>query len=144
MAIDRKSRKSLACAGKRPALSAASRLPYRCRSVAAPVAPTPGAPGSLSDGIAAQGDEIRNLRWFDTVPGADLCRVDARHLTSADGIKDGGAIRGKLKRVAIAACNENATAAFFFGRAPRQRESHRPRSPAPLHSESRMQLQILA
>jgi hypothetical protein len=50
VAIDLKSRKLSAIAGNRPAASAASRLPYLCSRVAAPVAPTPGAPGTLSEG----------------------------------------------------------------------------------------------
>jgi len=66
--------------------------------------------------VAAQGYEIRNLRRIDAIPRADLGRIDTCHLTRADGIKDGGAIRGKLKRVAISACNEDgATPPFFSG-----------------------------
>ena len=50
VARDLKSRKRSAIAGNRPAASAASRLPYLCSSDAAPAVPTPGAPGTLSEG----------------------------------------------------------------------------------------------
>src|SRR5262245_26723513 len=50
------------------------------------------------------------------IPRADLGRTNTRHLTSADGVKDGGALRGKLKRVAIPARNEDGATASFFNR----------------------------
>ena len=90
-------------------------MPYRCSSVAAPDAPTPEAPGNLSE--AAQSNEIWNLCRLDAIPRADLGRTNTRHLTSADGVKDGGTLRGKLKRVAISARNEDDATASFFSRA---------------------------
>jgi len=59
----------------------------------------------LIGGIAAQRDEIRNLPGIDAIPRANLGWIDARHLAGAYGIEDGGAIRGKLERIAVAARN---------------------------------------
>ena len=70
----------------------------------------------LVGGIAAQGDEIRNLRRIDAIPRANLGGTDTRHLAGTDGIEDGGAVGGKLERVAVAARDEDsAPAPFFFG-----------------------------
>ena len=68
----------------------------------------------LIGGIAAQGDEVRNLRRIDAVARADLSRTDPRQFTPSDGVKDGGAIRGELKRVTVPARNEDSAAAFFL------------------------------
>src|SRR5262249_34325191 len=99
VARDLKSRKRSAIAGNRPDSSAASRQPYLCSSVAAPAAPTPGATRHLVGGIAAQGDKIWNLGGIDAIPRANLGGADMRHLASASGIKDGGMVRGELKRI---------------------------------------------
>ena len=50
VAIDRKRRRSSACAGKRPAARMLSKVPYRFSRSAAPFGPTPRAPGNLSEG----------------------------------------------------------------------------------------------
>src|SRR5262249_57379737 len=47
VAIDRNSRKFLACAGKRPALRAFSNVPYVCSTCAAPPAPSLATPRSF-------------------------------------------------------------------------------------------------
>jgi hypothetical protein len=65
-------------------------------------------------GIAAQGYKIRNLSRFDAIPHTNLGGTDARPLAGTDRIEDGGAVRGKLERVAVAARNEYGAAALFF------------------------------
>src|SRR5262249_40302090 len=69
----------------------------------------------LVRGIAAQGDKIWNLGGIDAIPRANLGGADTRHLASASGIKDGGMVRGELKRIAVAASNEDSAAALLFG-----------------------------
>ena len=74
----------------------------------------PRCTGHLVGGIAAQGDEIRNLLGIDAIALTNLVWTDTRHLACADGVEDGGAVGGKLERVAVAARNENRAAALFF------------------------------
>jgi hypothetical protein len=45
--------------------------------------------------------EVRNLHRIDAVARADFGRTDARQFTRSDEVKDGGAIRGELKRVTV-------------------------------------------
>jgi hypothetical protein len=59
------------------------RLPWWRNSVAAPDAPTPGAPGSLSDGSPRQRDEVRHLLGLDAIAFAHLLGPDPRHLAPA-------------------------------------------------------------
>src|SRR5262249_8406735 len=68
----------------------------------------------LVGGIAAQGDKIWNLGGIDAIPRANLGGADTRHLASADGIKDGGMVRGELERIAVAASNEDSAATLLF------------------------------
>ena len=69
----------------------------------------------LVRGVAAQGDEIRNLYWIDAISRPNLVWTCARHLARADGVEDDGAIGGKLKCVAVAARDEDgAPSPFFF------------------------------
>ena len=53
----------------------------------------------LVGGIAAQGDKIRNLGGINAIPRANLGGADPRYLSCADGIKDGGMVRGELERM---------------------------------------------
>ena len=68
----------------------------------------------LVGGIAAQGDKIGNLVGIDAIPRANLGGADACHLARADGVKDGDMVRGELERIAVAARNEDSTAALLF------------------------------
>ena len=63
--------------------SAASREPYSPRICAAVLGPTPRAPGSLSDVVAAQRDEVRDLLRLHAVALSDLGRADPRDLAHA-------------------------------------------------------------
>jgi hypothetical protein len=85
-------------------------LQQHCR----PGCSNPRCAWQLIGGIAAQGDEIRNLLGLDAIPRSNLSGIDTRHLARADRIKNGRAMRGKLKRVAVAARNKHSTAAPFF------------------------------
>ena len=70
----------------------------------------------LVRGVAAQGDEIRNLLGIDAIPRTNLGGTNTRDLASADGVEDAGAIGGKLKCVTVPARNEDsAPSPFFFG-----------------------------
>ena len=66
VARDLKSRKRPAIAGNRPASSNASRHPYLRSSVAAPAAPTRGAPGILSEGSPRKA--IKSGTWEGSTP----------------------------------------------------------------------------
>ena len=70
----------------------------------------------MSDGIPAQGDEIRNLFGIDAIARAYLIGTDARHLASTNWIEDSGAVRGELECVAVAARDEDSAAALLFFR----------------------------
>jgi len=70
----------------------------------------------LVGGITAQGDKIRNLPGIDAISRANFGWIDTRHLASADGIEDGGTIRGKLERVAVATRYKDAATTPFFRR----------------------------
>ena len=65
--------------------------------------------------VAAQRDEVGNLRRLDAVARDDLRRVDPRHLAGADRIENRGAVGGKLERVAVAARDQDAAAAPLLG-----------------------------
>ena len=69
---------------------------------------------ALVGGIAAQGDKIRDLGGIDAIPRANLGGADTCHLAGAEGIKDGGMVRGELERIAVAARNEDCTAALLL------------------------------
>ena len=66
VAIERKSRSVSACVGKRPAVRAASSVPYFRSRAAAPAGPTPRAPGSLSDGSPR--NAMKSGTWFGSTP----------------------------------------------------------------------------
>lgn len=69
-----------------PSVHSFSRPWHLCSRVAAPVAPAPGMPGTLSEGSPAQCNEIRNLRRIDAVPRADLGGTYACHFAGANGV----------------------------------------------------------
>jgi hypothetical protein len=75
----------------------------------------------LVGGIAAQGDKIRDLGRIDAIPRANLRGADTRNLACADGIKDGGEVRGELERIAVAARNDHAAALLFRGGGSRKK-----------------------
>jgi hypothetical protein len=54
----------------------------------------PRCTGHLVGGIAAQGDEIRNLLGIDAIALTNLGGTDTRHLACTDGVEDGGAVGG--------------------------------------------------
>src|SRR5262245_13467827 len=68
----------------------------------------------LVGGIAAQGDKVRDLGRIDAISRANLSGADMRNFACADGIKDGGVVRGELERIAVAARNNDTTAALLF------------------------------
>ena len=103
-----------------------------------------GCARQLVGGIAAQGDEIRNLLGFDAISRANLGGTDACHLAGTNGIKNGGAVRGELEGVAVAARNENSAAALFFFCGSGGEKIIGLEACALSHSESRRRLQILA
>jgi hypothetical protein len=84
-------------------------LQQRCRTCCA----HPWCARHLVGGIAAQGDKIRDLGRIDAIPRANLRGADTRNLACADGIKDGGEVRGELERIAVAARNDHAAALLF-------------------------------
>src|SRR4029077_3407579 len=77
--------------------------------------PQSGDPRQPVGWIAAQRDELRNPRGIDAVELASLRRPDPRDLAGANRIKNGRAGRGKLERISVAAGDQRAAAAPFFG-----------------------------
>ena len=61
--------------------------------------------------IAAQGNKVRDLDGIDAIPRANLGGANPRNLACADGIKDGGVVRGELEGIAVAARNNDTAAA---------------------------------
>src|SRR5262245_51209888 len=108
VASDLKSRKRSASAEKRPAASAASK--QRCSASC----PDPRCARYLVGWIAAQGDKIRDLNRIDAIPSANLRGADTRNLACADGIKNGGVLRGELERIAVDARKDDTTEELLF------------------------------
>ena len=75
-----------------------------------PRAPTTMSP-QLVRGIATQGDEVGHLPGLDAVALEHLLRSDARHLAGPHRLQDRRPVRGQLKRIAIAACDQDSAAA---------------------------------
>ncbi len=70
----------------------------------------------MSDGIASQSDEIRDLLGLDAVALADLGGPDARDLAdTADGLEDRDVVRDELERVPVGRRDERGTAASSLG-----------------------------
>ena len=115
-------------AGNLPASSADSRLPYLCSRVAAPVAPTPGAPGTLSEGSPRKAMKSGTCIGSTPYRARTSFGTYARHLARADWIENGGAVGGKLERVAVAARNETVPPRFssFAAAAARKSSASKP------------------
>src|SRR5262245_42150951 len=80
----------------------------------------PGA-GYLVRGIAAQRNEIRNLRRLHPIALAHLRRTDPRHLTRLDRLKNGGPCGGQLIGITVARCDNDRPPALLLGNRRRKK-----------------------
>jgi len=65
--------------------------------------------------VAAKRNEVRNLLWIDAVALPDLLGPDAGHFAGPYRVEDLCAVRGKLERIPIAACDQDGAAFPFLG-----------------------------
>jgi hypothetical protein len=73
VAIDRDRRRPSAWVGKRPAAKTPSKVPDRFKRSAAPLDPTPRAPGSLSEGSPRRA--MKSGTWSGSTPCHRNCRA---------------------------------------------------------------------
>jgi hypothetical protein len=102
--------------GKKPSFQDVFEVPVFLDEVRRAVGADTASSGKFVGGVAPQGNEVGYLLRFDAVALAHFCGTDAEHLAATLREEDGGAIRGELERVTIAAGDEDRAAVALLGR----------------------------